>query len=116
MDPLYLTDGDDEEAFTDTKAEILDQLKQIKDRTNDMVNALRIKRSTLPHDRPLKMDDVISAWLNQSYNTTKYGRPCWNSLIIAVADDNGGANKALANRLAKAYPRMFIQKTIDNNY
>ena len=71
-----------------------------------MADALQIRRSSLPQGP--KMSDVIDSWLKQSYNVTYYGQPCWNTLVIAVADDNGGAHRQLANRLAQKYTGTII--------
>ena len=83
----------------------MDQLKQIRHRADDMANALRLRKSSLPS--PFKMNDVVDCWLKRNYNVAKWGNPCWDSLITAVADDNGGANKALANKLANIYRRKL---------
>ncbi len=87
--------------FLETKNEILDNLKEIPYKADDMANALRIRRSSLP-EKP-KMADVIDSWLRNQYNFKRYGLPCWHNLVIAVADDNGGAHRQLAGRLAQKY-------------
>lgn len=85
------------------KAEILKQLAPVKNRADDLVNVLRIRRSHLEGSPPYKLDHVIDKWLDEAYDADRYGPPCWDSLIVAVADVNGGANKALAKRLAGIY-------------
>ena len=99
----HFIDEKEEDVLTDTMSEILDRLTLIKHKADDMATALRITRSVLP--QPFNMKDVIHAWLNASYNVGRHGPPCWATLVKAVADDNGGANKALASRIAKMYPR-----------
>ena len=43
---------------------------------------------------------VLTHWLRSNYNTTKHGRPSWRMVCAAAASPVGGANPALANKIA----------------
>ena len=42
------------------------------------------------------LSEMVTEWLNQSYNTQHFGLPSWKMLVEAVAHRNGGNNQALA--------------------
>ena len=50
------------------------------------------------------LNDVVQKWLNQDYNTMKYGMPSWRALVMAVENESGGGSHALAKRIAEQYP------------
>lgn len=96
-----LEDCDQEECFQDTLGSILDEIKSLRHRAEHLATSMRLKPHSLPKNPELR--DVIDAWLRGQYNTARHGPPTWRLLIEKVADDNGGANKALAKRLASKY-------------
>ena len=49
------------------------------------------------------MSEMVTEWLNQSYNTEQFGLPSWKMLVEAVAHRNGGNNNALAIHIATKY-------------
>ena len=65
---------------------ILDRIE--KERQNDMRRCL---------------SEMVTEWLNQSYNTERFGLPSWKMLVEAVAHRNGGNNNALAIHIATKY-------------
>ena len=80
-------------------------MNPVRHRAEDLALALRI-RDVLPEHPKLK--DVMKAWLNRQYNVTTQGPPSWRLLISKIASDVGGANVALAQRLAKKHPSKII--------
>ena len=107
-----IDDGGDgfqyETVFEETLVDILQELTPILHKADDMATALRIPPSKLIVERRPTMKDVIRAWLKEHYNVQRHGPPSWQLLIKAVADDIGGANRALANRIAKKHIGTFI--------
>ncbi|XP_011407609.1 PREDICTED: uncharacterized protein LOC105314888 [Amphimedon queenslandica] len=90
-----------DDILKETLAVILEEMNPVRHRAEDLALALRI-RDVLP-ERP-KLKDVMKAWLNRQYNVTSQGPPSWRLLISKIASDVGGANVALAQRLAKKHP------------
>ena len=50
------------------------------------------------------LEDVLLLWLNQKYNTQKFGQPTWRLLAEAVYKETGGNNPELAKRIASKHP------------
>ena len=90
-----------DDIFADTLATIMEETNHIRHKAEDLAIALRI-RNVLP-ERP-KLRDVMQAWLNREYNVTSQGLPSWRLLVSKIASDTGGANKALAQRIASRHP------------
>ena len=72
--------------------------------------ALRIKKAELDtissknHTDPSGcLSDVILAWLQQHYDTQRFGQPSWKLLSKAVHNPVGGNNPALARKLAEEH-------------
>ena len=47
------------------------------------------------------LTEVLTLWLNGTYNTERFGEPSWELLARAVAHPAGGNNPALAEEIAK---------------
>ena len=69
--------------------------------------ALRIRPAKLdiislkdPNDPNGCLRDVIHAWLQQHYDTKRFGQPSWKLLCQAVHKPAGGDNPALARKIA----------------
>ena len=76
----------------------------------DLGLALRVKRSTLDtissnnHCNPEDcLRDTLQAWLQQQYDTTKFGQPSWQILCNAVESRAGGNNPALAGKMRERH-------------
>ena len=69
--------------------------------TPHVVNVLAAKH---PHDPEECLSSLLYEWLKQSYDTGKYGYPSWRALVKAVASLTGGANPALAQKIAEKHP------------
>ena len=46
------------------------------------------------------LTQVLTHWLKKNYDTQKYGVPSWRLLCAAAASPIGGANPALAEKIA----------------
>ena len=49
------------------------------------------------------LTDVLTKWLQQHYNTERFGLPSWKMLVDAVAHPAGGNNSDLAQHIATKY-------------
>ena len=97
---LLCADIDD---LIDVKRELLDVAHNWK----GVGMALRLKPALLcriqadhPGDATECLTEVLTEWLNKSYNVSRFGSPSWKLLVAAVADPAGGNDCALAERIA----------------
>ena len=100
---LLCADIDD---LIDVKRELLDVAHNWK----GVGMALRLKPALLhriqadhPGDVKECLTEALTEWLNESYNTSRFGPPSWKLLVAAVADPAGGNNRALAEQIAQKY-------------
>ena len=70
--------------------------------------ALRLKHDTLENIQAGNLGNptdcltvTIKQWLNKNYNVKKFGEPTWQHLVEAVSHPSGGANVALATKIAE---------------
>ena len=49
------------------------------------------------------LSGVLLAWLNQRYDTERYGVPTWRRLVEAVDNPAGGNNHELAKTIASKH-------------
>ncbi len=49
----------------------------------------------------MAMNSVVEEWLNQMYNTVRFGPPTWKMLADAVANPNGGNNSRIAGEISR---------------
>lgn len=47
------------------------------------------------------LDNAIEKWLNQNYNTERFGLPSWKSIVVGIKQSG---NPALAKRIAESHP------------
>ncbi len=47
---------------------------------------------------------VISLWLVGDYNVDRFGKPKWRWVVKVIAEEGGGSNPALAERIARQHP------------
>ena len=50
------------------------------------------------------LDSVIEKWLNQGYNTERFGLPSWKGIVMGIKQCG---NPALAKRIAESHPSMW---------
>ena len=91
--------------------EVLDEVIDLQGKWTDILAGLRLPpnlRSTIKAEHSTNtrscLEAVLLAWLSKSYNVEKHGPPSWRTLVKAVADRNGGADVALALKIAKNHP------------
>ena len=94
-------------ADIDDLFDVLCELDEVAHRWRQLGLALRLKPHTLSRIEKERQNDVrtfllevVTEWLNQSYNTERFGLPTWKMLVQAVAHPNGGNNHALAQKIA----------------
>ena len=49
------------------------------------------------------LEETLSEWLKESYDSARHGQPSWQLLVPAVANPAGGNNRALAEQIARKY-------------
>ena len=72
--------------------------------------ALRLKPDVLQNidvrynsDPPACLPWMVMEWLMRNYDFQKFGEPTWQQLVEAVGHPAGGANTALARKIAKRH-------------
>ena len=65
-----------------------------------------------PNDLKSCLSEMVTEWMNQSYNTQRFGLPSWKMLVEAVAHCNGGNNQALATYIANKYKGQCVSDVI----
>ena len=102
INPTLLFSGMDD--FVDVMEEVI----EVASRWLFIGLALRLKSSELDtissnnHDDPQKcLKDMLVTWLQQCYDTQKFGPPSWRMLCQAISKPAGGNNPALAREIAE---------------
>ena len=62
-----------------------------------------IQRQYESTDLGQALNEVLLAWLRQRYNTEELGRPTWQMLVRAIADQGGLNDPALAREIASRH-------------
>ena len=85
------------------------ELSNVAHKWKDIGLALRLHPDKLEtieadcHDSKSCLRKTLTEWLKKSYNTTRFGPPSWTLLVAAVADDGGGNDRALAEKIARKH-------------
>ena len=96
-------------ADIDDLFEIQSELTDITHKWKGLGKALGLRLpvlDTIEADRPdcaSRLERVLTEWLQQAYNTERFGPPSWKLLVSAVAHPIGGNNYALAQQIAHKY-------------
>ena len=99
---VYVADIDD---LFEVQCDLLDVAHKWK----GLGKALRLRPSVLNRieaDRPdvnSCLVEVLTEWLQQAYNTDRFGLPSWKLLVAAVAHPAGGNDHALARQIAEKH-------------
>ena len=56
------------------------------------------------HNPTKCLKDALSEWLDDNYDKTRHGHQSWRKVCKATANQAGGNNKALANKIAAKHP------------
>ena len=89
---------------------MVSELNDVVHMWKSLGGALRLRQPDLDRiqadhqqDSRICLSEMVTEWLNQSYNTERFGLPSWKMLVEAVAHRNGGNNNALAIHIATKY-------------
>ena len=102
----FVADIDD---LFEVQCELLDVVHKWK----ALGKALRLRPNLLNRieaDRPdvnSRLEEALTEWLQQAYNTDRFGLPSWKLLVAAVAHPAGGNDHALARRIAERHNGMI---------
>ena len=94
--------------------DVMDEVHDVASRWKSLGAALRLSPPILDRieadrrDVRSCLEDVVTEWLNQSYDTERFGLPSWESLARAVAHRSGGNNRALADDIIKRHGGITI--------
>eukprot|EP00731_Ephydatia_muelleri_P005819 Em0003g67a len=105
--------------FTDVSGDLLgeDDLVDVVEEVMDVASkwrslglALRLKAAELDtissknHTDPTEcLRDMLLAWLQQRYDSKRFGPPSWRILCQAISKQAGGNNPALAREIAEGH-------------
>ena len=67
-------------------------------------------------DARSSLESVLVVWLSKNYNVEKRGPPSWRTLVKAVADPIGGADVALALKIANNHPGKMYNHNHHHQY
>ena len=98
-------------AANDDLYDVLEEVIDLKGKWTDILSGLRLPHSQQaaikvehPADARSCLEAVLHVWLSKNYDVEKHGPPSWRTLVKAVADRIGGADTALALKIAKNHP------------
>ena len=103
---MYLFGVFHSSADIDDLFEVQSELIDIAYSWKGLGKALRLRLPVLDlieadrQDSESRLVQVLSQWLQQAYNTERFGPPSWKVLVSAVAHPFGGNNYALAQQIA----------------
>ena len=93
-------------ADIDDLFEVQSEVHDVAHKWKDLGKALRLRPAVLNRieaDRPdckSRLEEALTEWLQQAFNTERFGPPSWKMLVAAVAHPSGGNNNALAQQIA----------------
>ena len=103
-------------ADIDDHFDVVSELNDVAHLWRSLGGALRLRPPDLariekerPNDTKSCLSEMVTEWLNQSYNTQRFGLPSWKMLVEAVAHRNGGNNQALATIIANKYNGQSVR-------
>ncbi len=85
----------------------MDGLTAVQARYYEIGTMLHLRSAALDSIRnrsttdAMAMSSVVEEWLNQMYNTVRFGPPTWKVLVDAVANPNGGNNSKSSEEIAQ---------------
>ena len=65
-----------------------------------ILNRIDAENSGKPSDC---LTSMATEWLKRNYKVEKFGEPTWQQLVEAVGNQAGGANMALAKKIARRH-------------
>ena len=108
----------------DDLPDVLEAVLDIAARWKSLGTALRIRPaemdtiSAIHHNDPTEcLRDVLFGWLQQRYDTKRFGQPSWRMLCKAVHKRVGGDNPALARKIAEEHSKpKVVLYVVDYQY
>ncbi len=108
MDLSHFPEEDDLGLVLQTLVEVLSERKPIGVGFGLKLSKLNEIEET-HHGTPKKCFlDVVTYWLNQNYNISKFGEPSWRKVVEVVASPAAGDNMVLATSIAQNHLRKCI--------
>eukprot|EP00731_Ephydatia_muelleri_P033579 Em0032g41a len=102
------TDVSGDQLGEDDLVEVVEEVMDVASKWKPLGLALRVKSSVLEtiysdhrNNTTECLRDMLLAWLQQRYDTKKFGPPCWRMLCQAIFTPVGGNNPALARKIAE---------------
>ena len=103
-------------ADIDDRFDVVSEVSDLPHMWRSLGEALRLRppildRIEVDHQQDSRrcLSEMVTEWLNQSYNTRRFGLPSWKMLVEAVAHRNGGNNQALATIIANKYNGQSVR-------
>ena len=96
-------------ADIDDLFEVQSELHDVAPNWRGLGEALRLRPAVLGRieadksDSKSRLREALTEWLQQAYNTERFGPPSWKMLVAAVAHPSGGNNNALAQQIASKH-------------
>ena len=97
----------------DDRFDVLVELSDVAHKWQGIGEALRLPPPALDRiecdqqDCEGRLRKVVTKWLQQCYNTERFGVPSWKLLVDVVAHRRGGNNPALARQIADKHGGTF---------
>ena len=107
---MYMIPGLDNNIDKDDLIDVLEAVLPIKSVYFALGRSLRLETADLKSIRASESDDeqalsdTLELWLQQKYNTKRFGPPTWRMLVEAVDRKGGGNNRELAKEIASNHP------------
>ena len=102
--PLFTSD------LNDHLFDVQSELNPVAANWRNIGIALRLKVDVLENidtkfkgDPDVCLSHMVTEWLKKNYNWEKFGEPTWQRLVKAVDHPAGGANTALASKIASRH-------------
>ena len=109
---------------TDDLVDVVEEVIDVAAKWKSLGVALRLKAADLDtisskdHTDPTEcLSDMLLAWLQQRYDSKRFGQPSWRMLCQAISKPAGGNYPALGRRIAQRHQGMeidtlFVQKIL----
>ena len=110
---MYVIPGLDNNIDKDDLIDVLEAVLPIKSVYFALGRSLRLETADLKSireaypgesDAELALSDTLELWLQQKYNSKRFGPPTWRMLVEAVDRKGGGNNRELAKEIASNHP------------
>ena len=91
--------------------DVMNEIMDMASKWKSLGLALRLRNADLDtissknHADPCNcLRDMLLAWLQQHYDTKRFGQPSWRLLSQAIYNRAGGDNPVLAETIAQQHP------------